>query len=68
MVEQSRLLTKEERVYWKNNLPNMNDIQLQKLERILGEAASVPWTEQINAYIATIAKGQVSLPLTPHAS
>lgn len=53
-VWQSHLLTEAERQYWLTNMPRMSEEQLGKLDRILGEAEQIPWTDKTQAYVAMI--------------
>ena len=62
MVQKSRLLTDQERTYWSSHLEQMNPEQISKLERILAEAASIPWTEKAQGYVSSIAAKQTIKP------
>jgi hypothetical protein len=61
-VQESRLLTEAEKMYWMQHLPRMNTEQISKLEGILDEAEKLPWTEQMKNYLQIATKG--SAPLT----
>ncbi len=56
-VLSSRLLTEQERRYWLDSLPHMNPEQLMKLDRILSEAAGIPWDEHMQQYLDMIQRG-----------
>lgn len=53
-VLESRLLTERERTYWLEKLPNMTQEQQMKLDRILSEALSIVWTDQMESYLKVI--------------
>jgi hypothetical protein len=55
-VLRSRLITEGERAYWVRHLAHMNPAQCAKLDAILSKGDGIPWTEQLTAYIQTIAK------------
>lgn len=56
-VRDSKLLTEQEKTYWTERLPRMNPDQIAKLNRILSEASSIPWNEQIEQCMQAIARG-----------
>ncbi len=50
-VETSKLLTETERSYWTENLPTMNEQQIQKLDQILTEADGLPWQRNMQTFM-----------------
>jgi len=51
-VQASRLLEDKEKMYWLQHIPRMNEQQLAKLERVLGEAENLHWSDAIPNFAA----------------
>ena len=56
-VLSSHLLTEQERQYWLGNLPRMTPEQMMKLDRILTEAAGIPWGDHMQKYLDMVQRG-----------
>lgn len=54
LIEESRLLTQQEKVYWNTNIAHMNPEQKARLEDILLRAKRIPWNKQIQKYLSLV--------------
>jgi hypothetical protein len=63
MIGESRLLTAAEKLDWAQKLTRMDPAQMERFERTLTKAAALPWTQQMQQYVQTIAHGQIPMPL-----
>ena len=54
LIAASPLLTAQEKAYWRENLPHMDDGQKDRLRGILDRAAKVPWTQTIGRAFGAI--------------
>lgn len=56
-IQKSKLLRESERDYWILHLPTMSQEQLQKLERIIGEAETLPLeNKNVQIYLSLATK------------
>lgn len=56
MIQSSQLLMDSEKQYWTQNLPRMNESQLERLKNILERAKKVNWTDHIKNYLTQVAR------------
>ncbi|MSR68058.1 hypothetical protein EXS65_04550 [Candidatus Peribacteria bacterium] len=60
-IQSCRMLSDSRRAYWASNVPTMTDSQQKRLDEILTEAASIPWTKKAEQTLQLLKKVTAAL-------